>query len=450
MQNSKSARSIEPLGRSLASAFGIGVLVLFQSGCALVSGITNPKVAWALNDPAPMSVVVRRADAAEKTANEVDRLLERTPVSGDAAWLASTAPTGDDAQAKMKSLSEHPLYRTSHARIVAAELWSDSLARLASSKPAAPTATEVTQVSSNRNKAAKQGKGTKQGTNSNDKARTADLATAADQTETSAAKRNSSTASPSSLLGAIAPELATTCESIMATRKELATLRERAAQIETAADEKGASAEQKANAKKEVAEIDKQIKKLNDSIDPQQKQLIAQAKVAASKAPSDVREHFGPVLVNLRKAVDDASISGGAAAVRYPLALPTMVASTQAMVSVIVADIVEEQTGHRPIMNGFQPNVSLEGGKVAVSLNGIGPDDLGKLSLDKLTLLTLDRTQAWVGHALGLLGSLDATHDTLNFEAQLLDALLTGMKSAGWTAPPDPTLPEAPRATAAR
>ena len=72
------------------------------------------------------------------------------------------------------------------------------------------------------------------------------------------------------------------------------------------------------------------------------------------KAPASARDAVGPVLVNLRQAVDDASIADGAAAVRYPLALTSLPDSVLEVVPVIVADIVEEQTGKRPIDERLQ------------------------------------------------------------------------------------------------
>lgn len=150
------------------------------------------------------------------------------------------------------------------------------------------------------------------------------------------------------------------------------------------------------------------------------------------------------MLVNLRQAIDDANIANGAAAVRYPLAIPSLPDSTKAMVPVFVADIVEEQTGKRPSLQGFQPGVSLDGGSVKLTLNGLSQDNLGKLSVGQVTGQTLDRTQAWVGRALGLLGTVGATKDTLDFQADLVDAILSGMKASGYAAPAPPVLPEAP------
>ena len=141
---------------------------------------------------------------------------------------------------------------------------------------------------------------------------------------------------------------------------------------------------------------------------------------------------MGPVLANLRQAVDDASIADGAAAVRYPLALKSLPDSLLEVVPVFVADIVEEQTGHRPIMSGFKPDVKLDGTDVKLTLNGLGPDDLGKLSLGDLTTETLDRSKKWVVHAITLIAAVASTKDTLSFEEDTLEALMDGFAANGW------------------
>jgi hypothetical protein len=147
------------------------------------------------------------------------------------------------------------------------------------------------------------------------------------------------------------------------------------------------------------------------------------------------------VLVNLRQAVDDASIADGAAAVRYPLALKSLPDSVLEVVPVIVADIVEEQTGSRPIMNGFKPDVKLDGMDVKLTLNGLSPDDLGKLSLGDLTTEAISRTKKWVIHAVTLIAAVSSTKDQLSFEQDTLDALLEGFTANGWKRTAAATIP---------
>ena len=88
---------------------------------------------------------------------------------------------------------------------------------------------------------------------------------------------------------------------------------------------------------------------------------------STAKAAPEVREKFGTVLVNLRQA------------------------------AVFVVDVIEEKTGKRPSMAGFQPGVTTSGGKVAITLNGLSASDMGKLTTEVAM-----RTTKWVGHAAGL------------------------------------------------
>ncbi len=147
------------------------------------------------------------------------------------------------------------------------------------------------------------------------------------------------------------------------------------------------------------------------------------------------------MLVNLRQAVDDACIADGAAAVRYPLAITSIVDSVRDVVPVIVADIVEEQTGKRPSMNGFKPDVKVDGTDVKLTLNGLSQDDLGKLSLGDLTKEAIARTTKWVLHAVTLIGAVSSTKDTLSFEQDTLDALLDGFTASGWKRTAAATIP---------
>src|SRR5271170_7296283 len=116
------ARGAAPLRLALSTCALSGLLFVL-TGCGALGAMANPKVAWAIQDPAPMSVVVRRADAAEATAQQVDRLLTATPASPDSDWLKNVGPSPDVAAPDMKALTQDPLYMTSHARIVAAEVW---------------------------------------------------------------------------------------------------------------------------------------------------------------------------------------------------------------------------------------------------------------------------------------------------------------------------------------
>ena len=231
------------------------------------------------------------------------------------------------------------------------------------------------------------------------------------------------------LLALVSGDLADSYAAITAKETDIADAKAQIATEKEAKDAKDATEEDKKGHDKTIDDLKKKVSKLEDEVDPLRTKFLAAAKDAAQKAPPAARDAVGPVLVNLRQAVDDASIADGAAAVRYPLALKSLFDS---VTEVVVADIVEEQTGHRPIMSGFKPDVKLDGTDVKLTLNGLGPDDLGKLSLGELTTETLDRTKKWVVHAITLIGAVSSTKDTLSFEQDTLDALLDGFAANGW------------------
>ena len=130
--------------------------------------------------------------------------------------------------------------------------------------------------------------------------------------------------------------------------------------------------------------------------------------------------------------MEDAEIADGAAAVRYPLAAPSILSSLKAMVPVIVADIVEEQTGKRPVLTKLSPDVKLDGTSVSVTLNGLEPGDIGKLKMGELVTQTVERSTKWVVHTATLIGSIASTKDQLSFQADVLDAVLGGFSAGGW------------------
>jgi hypothetical protein len=351
----------------------LGLLSL-MSGCGLVSAVANPKVAWAVQDPAGMAVVVRREDAADTTAKQVDRILAATPASPDSDWLASVGPKPEDAAGDMKTLAGDPMYKTSHARVVPAEVWARTLGDVQSTSGSSPN-----------------------------------------------------------LLAMISGDLGDAYAAITAKETEIADLEVQIAAEKEAKDAKGTSDGDKKEHDKNIDELKKKKSKLEDEVEPLQKKFVQAAKIEAAKASADTRKAVGPALVNLRAAVDEASISAGAAAVRYPLAVKSLPDAVKEVVPVIIADIVEEQTGKRPILDGFKPDVALDGLDVKLTINGLEAKDLGKLSIGDLTTETLKRTKNWVFHATTLLADISATKTRLDFEADALDALVGGFSGAGWT-----------------
>ncbi len=366
---------------SICALFG---LLFVMTGCGALGAMANPKVAWAIQDPAPMSVVVRRADAAEATAKQVDRILTATPASPDADWLQKVGPKPEDAASEVKAIKGEPMYARSQARVVPAEVWARTLGDIQSSGGSSPN-----------------------------------------------------------LLAMISGDLAGAYAAISTKEADLADAR---AQLETekaAKDAKDVSDEDKKEHENTIDELEKRISSMEDEVQPLREKFLAAAKDAAQKAQANARDAVGPVLVNLLQAVDDASIADGAAAVRYPLALKSLPDSVMEVVPVIVADIVEEQTGKRPTMNGFKPDVKLDGLDVKLTLNGLSQDDLGNLSMGALTTEAISRTKKWVGHAVTIIGAVSSTKDRLSFEQDTLEALLDGFTASGWKKTAAATIPGA-------
>ncbi len=360
------------LGRAALLCATVGMLFL-MTGCGMLSAVANPKVAWAFGDPAPMAVVVRRADAADATAKQVDRLLTATPASPDAGWLKSVGPKPEDAASDMKALLQEPMYQQSHARVVAAEVWLRTLGDIQSTDGSSPN-----------------------------------------------------------ILGIVSSDLGTQYAAVLAKESEVAQLDAQITAEKDARDAKGVSDADKKAHDKNVDDLKKQKSAKEDEVDPLKKKFLASVKDAAAQTPADKRDAVAAALVNLRQAVDDASIADGAAAVRYPMAITSMLDSVKQMVPIYIADIIEEQTGKRPSMQGLKPDVSLDGTDVKITINGLSKDDMGKIAIGDLTAQTIGRTKDWVVHTLGLLPAISMTKDHLNFEQDTLDALLDGFAKNGW------------------
>lgn len=387
------SRAAKPLRYGVMISAFCGLLST-MTGCGLVSAVANPKVAWAIQDPAGMAVTVRRADAAEATAKQVERILTATPASPDSDWLKAVGPKPEDAAGDVKAFSQNPMYAKTHARVVPAETWAVQLGDIKSTDGSSPN-----------------------------------------------------------LLAMISSDLGDAYSAIQAKTADIADLNAQIEQEKAAKDAKDATDADKKEHDKNIDELKKKVSKLEDEVDPLKKKFLEAAKTAAGKASADTRKAVGPVLVNLRAAVEDASIADGAAAVRYPLALKSLPDSLQEVVPFIVADIVEEQTGHRPTMNGFKPDVKLDGLDVKLTINGLDQSDLGKLSIGDLTTETLSRTKKWVVHAATLLGAVASTKTELGFEQDTLDALIDGFAASGWakteaTKIPDEKDPKVASATA--
>lgn len=430
----------------------LGGLLTFGTGCGALAAAANPKVAWAVNDPAPMSVVVRRADVAEKTATEVDRLLTETPANDDSAWIGKIAPAKEDATKQLGELRQHDLY-VGGARVVAAEVWAKSLHDLESKKkePGAPVVAAAIPAQAPEPVAKKEAKkDPKKDSKGNKKAKLDEKTvetTKPAESAPAAAAAPAGAAKYSSLLAAIDKDLGAEWQVVMDKKRGMGDLKTDIAFLESQnADPKVPESQKKENLVA-IKALEKQVDAVEREAEKLQKAFIPKAKSAAQKAPADIRDRVGPALVNLRQAVDDANIANGAAAVRYPMAVTSVLDSAQQMAKVYVADVIEEKTGKRPSMQNVQPGVTMEGGKVAVTLNGLSPSDMGKINIADLTTEVASRTTNWVKRATVLMGTISTTKDVLTLEDDVLGALIDGFKAAGWAPPPAATIPEAPAAT---
>jgi hypothetical protein len=431
--------------RSVLSAVGLLGLLSFGTGCGALSAAANPKVAWAINDPAPMSVVVRRADVAAGTGKEVDRLMTETPVAVDSPWLKHTAPAPETAKKHVETMRAHEIYLANQARVVEAEVWSKTLSDVKVEAPPAPVAKVEVPKEQPKGKGPSKASATTvtKGAAKAAGSPVAKVEPKAPKAEalasTDAAKIDvSKAASSPSVLAAIDAGLGAEYAKIMAKKKELGALRADIALAEAQMDEKGAD---KATLKARVKELEAKIEPAEKEIGELSKTFAPKAKEAAKKTAPELRAAIGPMLVNLKQAVEDANTANSAAVVRYPLAARSLPDSAKSMALVYVADIIEEQTGKRPSLSGLTPGVKLDGGNVQITLNGLSASDLGKLSVGDITKETAKRTGVWVKHALGLLGSISATKDVLTFEGDVIQALLDGFTAAGFAAPASPKVP---------
>jgi hypothetical protein len=355
-----------PMFSAFGGLLGAGLLLSLTTGCGMLGAMANPKVAWAIQDPAPMSVVVKRADAASTTASEVERLLTKTPTSNDSAWLAQVGPDPKDAAAELKALTMDPMYMKSKARVISADVWMRTLPSVQNAQGDKPN-----------------------------------------------------------LLAAIDPDLGDSYSQIIAKKVEIAGEKALIDQEKAAIDDKATSADDKKEHQATEDKLEKMVSTSEDEVAPLEKKFLDAVKVAAKKAPADVQAKFAPALANLLQAVDDADIANSAAAVRYPLAIRSILDSAKEMAPIFVADIIEEKTGTRP-SGQLEVGVTLDGSKVTLDIKGLTKAQLGSINVGDVTTLAIDREQKWVTHAIGLLPFIGQTKETLSFEHEVLAGLMDG------------------------
>lgn len=341
------------------STLAFALALYSTTGCGLLAAAANPGAFWAVNDPANLQIVVRRADAALVTTAEVNRLLTSTPAGKDTPWVASVSPDPKDAAADIKALQHDPEYATTKARVVAAEVWMRTLGNVGAASGEHPN-----------------------------------------------------------LLAAIDQKLADSYLALGLKQAEIGALK---AQIETekqAAGADGVSPADKKTHEDGVSSLQKRVDEAQDAVDPLKAKFLGQVKDACAKLSNDDKARYAPAVASLLAALDDADMANSAAALKYPLVIKGLPDALKKVVPNIAMDVVEEQTGTRPNMNNLKVNVSVSGGSPTITLDGLG--DVGSLQPADVVKETVRRSVAWFSHTLTLLATISSTKDKIGFERDTL------------------------------
>lgn len=349
------------------------------SGCAAMLSVGNPSAAMKVAEGAGLGVVVRRAEAAMETATQVDRLMA-SPIGGKAEWPKDLLIRQADAQKLLLSASKAGTYLNQPADVMPVEVWAYLLPRLEAEEGDHP-----------------------------------------------------------SVLARVDPELAEHHDKILEKYESYVSLREAAARTQDAFDAEKDGLDEKAkvvrNATIEKNEAD--VDAAEAAFDAAKTAFIDEARTAAAKASPAVRDEVGPVIARLREAVSDADTANGAAMVRYPLAVPSLVGDAQHQAGIFLADVIEEKSGKRPDVQGVKPTVVFEGSTPTIGINGLTAEHLGKLDVGEVTSETAKRTTEWLSKATTLMVWAPSTSTALSYQADVLDGILEGFEASGWTRPAD-------------
>ena len=112
---------------------------------------------------------------------------------------------------------------------------------------------------------------------------------------------------------------------------------------------------------------------------------------------------------------------------RYPLAMPGMPQELKTQAKRIVADVIEDKTGHRPTLEKFDPDIKLEGGSVKLSLNGLPPDALASLKPEALLVDVTTRAKDYVVRVLTLTAYVAETQELLDLETDVIKNTMDGL-----------------------
>lgn len=348
-------------------AFGVGT-----TGCGALSALTNPNAAWALDEPAPMGVVVRRAELAHATAEQVERLMGQTGVNDASEWIPETSLKKEDAQAILASTGANDTYASAKGqklRVTVAEAYVARFSSICSEEDQHP-----------------------------------------------------------SLLAATSPKLQSSYEEIARQQDDIGRLEAKIGDIDKELDKDNTPEARKTELEKQKEDLEGQIEKIEDAYEPKVEAFVALVREEAAKLPDDKKKSIGIALVNMRRAVEEAKNNNSVALLRYPMAIPSLQNELEGTAKRVVADVIEEKVGKRPDMSGLKPEVKMENGDIKLSLNGLSPSDLLSLSPDEVIEETTLRLGGYVARVLVLIGYADETQRLLDFQESVLDAWIEGMK----------------------
>ncbi len=348
-------------------------------GCGMLGALSNPKVGAALSEDASMYVVLRRSTTAEKIADSVNTAITTAPGEGDDGWMTTVSDPTDALKDEMTKASKRHHYAGAHApiRVLPSEGWAKVL----------PDAVQ---------------KGTGK-----------------------------------TLLGFVGGSIVDQYSAVADLEKQIGDLKGKIEDNKIEIKKDGESDADKARLAKENDDTSAQIDKLEAQVDPMQDKLIDAAKDSATKAQlgSDGTK-IVTVVARLRQAVEDAKVSNGSALVGYPRAIPGLQNTLKGTVISFVVEYIEEKTGKIVDTSHVQPDVKLDGMTPTITINGLGADDLGKLSIGDLTSAIVDKTTKFVTDAFGLPARVGRVQELLSLESKVLGAMLDGFKVSGLTPPP--------------
>jgi hypothetical protein len=351
---------------SLAASLAIG-----STGCSVFSAIGNPKAAFALQEPAPMAVILRRADAARATAANVDRLMAGTGVDVESKWVAKIALKKADVEPMLKEIGADPDYvvpPNAKVRVIQAEAWAKVLAGLCPHETKFP-----------------------------------------------------------SMFHSVSPEVAASYADIAGQAKAIAKLKADKEAEAKALEEKDISASDKEAHEKKKREIEEQIDKTEAEYKPKVEAFMGKLKGEVGKAPPEVKKQLGVAMVGFKRAVDDAKLANSVALLRYPLAMPGMPQELKTQAKRIVADVVEDKTGHRPTLEKFEPDIKLDNG-VKFTLNGLPPEALPGLKPDAILEDVTKRAKDYATRVLTLTAYIAETQELLDLEGDVIKNTMDGLE----------------------